>query len=572
MVRSALVGECLVAGSGTGDVLFSDVPLSFMGGVDPVTGVVTDIHHPLRGTSVSGRVLAIPSGRGSCSGSGVIVEMLSYGSAPAALVFEHHEAILTLGVVISRELFGHDIPVVRLPGDAFAALRDAGAATVTDGAVHPVGSAPPPVPERPPVEVRLSGADERLLAGEHGEGSRTAMRIVLEAARLEGATELVDVEMGHIDGCFYQGPASLALVRRLAATGSTVRIPTTTNALKVDRRRWRDLGVSPDLGEPSDQLADALLALGVQPSYTCAPYLLATRPAFAQQIAWAESNAVVYANSVLGARTMKYPDYLDLLVALTGRAPGTSTHLPLARRATVRVDVADVAADVDDAFYPALGYLVGTLAPQEIPVLTGLDRLGPTSDDLKAFGAAFATTSAAPMFHVAGVTPEAATVDDATGGLPVPVLTVDRADLAAVWAELSSATADEVDLVALGNPHFSLTECAALAALCEGRRAADGVSLVVTCGRDVFEQARAAGHVAAVERFGGRFLNDTCWCFLNAPVVPSSDAAIVTSSGKYAHYGPAEVGRGAYLRNLRDCVESAVTGRIAASTSRWATG
>lgn len=114
-----------------------------------------------------------------------------------------------------------------------------------------------------------------------------------------------------------------------------------------------------------------------------------------------------------------------------------------------------------------------------------------------------------------------------------------------------------------------MTECGALADLCDGRRAADGVRLVVTCGRDVFEQAEAAGHVARVERFGGMFLNDTCWCFLAAPVVPDTDAAIVTSSGKYAHYGPAAVGRGLYLRNLRDCVEAAATGRIAAPSSPW---
>lgn len=568
----ALVGECLVPGSAAGEVLFSDVPLSFMGGVDPFTGIVTDIHHPLHGQCVSGRVLAIPSGRGSCSGSGVVVEMLVHGSAPAALVFGHHESILTLGVVIARELFGPAVPVVRLAEEDFATMRAATTVAVTDGVVHPAGSVPPQPRAARYQEIALTEEDERILAGAYGEGSRTAMRIVLEAARLEGAAELVDVGLGHVDGCFYQGPASLAFAQRLAATGSTVRVPTTTNAILVDRRRWRDLGVSPDVGEPSELMADALVTLGVQPSYTCAPYLLATRPAFAQQIVWAESNAVVYANSVLGARTMKYPDYLDLLVALTGRAPATSTHLPLARRATVRIDVDVPAALVDDAFWPALGYHVGAVATHEIPVLTGLSDARPTDDDLKAFGAAFATTSAAPMFHVAGVTPEAGTVEEATGGVAVPVVAVDRTALGRTWDELSSATAERVDLVSLGNPHFSLTECAALADLCDGRRIADGVRLVVTCGRDVFERATAAGFVARVEAFGGTFLNDTCWCFIGAPVVPDAgpdDAAIVTSSGKYAHYGPAAVGRGLYLRSLRDCVGTAVSGRIVAATSPW---
>lgn len=573
MLTDALVGDCLVPGTGIGDVLFSDVPLSFMGGVDPFTGLVIDVHHPLHGECVTGRVLAIPSGRGSCSGSGVVVEMLVHGSAPAALVFGHLESILTLGVVIARELFGPSVPVVRLSAEDFETLRGAGPVAVTDGTVHAAGSAPPSARDHiAPQPIPLTATDERILAGELGEGSRTALRIVLEAARLEGATELVDVELGHIDGCFYQGPASLALAQRLAATGSTVQVPTTMNAVLVDRRRWRDLGVDPEVGEPSDLMADALVALGVQPTYTCAPYLLATRPQFGQQLAWAESNAVVFANSVLGARTMKYPDYLDLLVALTGRAPAASTHLPAARRATVRVDVHVPVDVVDDAFWPVLGYHVGTLAPHEIPVLTGLADAAPTEDDLKAFGAAFATTSAAPMFHLEGVTPEAATVADATGGADVPSVVVDRDGLVRTWAGLDTATADRVDLVSLGNPHFSLTECATLADLCDGRRIADGVRLVVTCGREVHAQAEAAGHVARVEAFGGAFLNDTCWCFLGAPVVPDAgagDAAILTNSGKYAHYGAAAVGRGLYLRNLDDCVRTATTGRITPPSSAW---
>src|SRR5215471_14447230 len=131
----AIEGECLVPGTAAGRILFADVGLSFMGGVDPVTGTVIDVHHPLRGESVSGAILAIPSGRGSCSGSLVMFQLLLNGHAPKALLFQHKEAILTLGVVIASELFAKGIPVVLLsPGD-FAALADAKYATVRDGAV-----------------------------------------------------------------------------------------------------------------------------------------------------------------------------------------------------------------------------------------------------------------------------------------------------------------------------------------------------------------------------------------------------------------------------------------------------
>lgn len=141
-----------------------------------------------------------------------------------------------------------------------------------------------------------------MLDGERRPATAAAMRVVVRAAELEGAAELLDVELAHIDGNFYQGPASLAFAERLVEMGAQVRVPATMNAVKVDLRRWRDQGVDPALGVPSEALARAYLDMGVRPSYTCAPYQLADAPVFGQQIAWAESNAVVYANSVLGAR------------------------------------------------------------------------------------------------------------------------------------------------------------------------------------------------------------------------------------------------------------------------------
>ena len=238
--------------------------------------------------------------------------------------------------------------------------------------------------------------------------------MVIRAAQLEGAHDLIDIDRGHIDGCFYQGPASLRFAERLVELGGRVAVPTSMNALCIDRRRWRSQGVPAELGEPSEAVADAYVRLGVTPTYTCAPYLLDGPPVCGQQIAWAESNAVVYANAVIGARTMKYPDYLDILIALIGRAPNAGAHTDAGRRATVQIAVDVPVERLDDAFYPTLGYHVGTIASNDIPVLTGLERAAPTADDLRAFGAAFATTSAAAMFHIVGVTPEAPTLDAVT--------------------------------------------------------------------------------------------------------------------------------------------------------------
>ncbi|WP_149587550.1 cis-3-hydroxy-L-proline dehydratase [Tabrizicola flagellatus] len=572
MPWSMLSGKALITGRASGPVLHADVGLSFMGGVDAATGRVTDVHHPLCGESVAGKVLAIPSGRGSCSGSLVIFELLMNGHAPAALVFRHKETILTLGVLIAGELFHRAIPVLQLDEAGFAALSGVSHARIegdtlwsAEGPMDLPASFDLPRPD--PADFRLSELDCRLLAGDFGEAAQTAMRIVLQTARIEGATELVDVDMAHLDGVFYQGPAGLKFARRLCDMGARVRVPTTMNALCVDRRQWRAQGVPAVVGEGSDALADAYVEMGARPTYTCAPYLLEPRPRAGQNIAWGESNAVMFANSVLGARTLKYPDYLDVLVALTGRAPAAECYLGRGRRAAIRIDLPPL-RDLDDLFFPLLGYHIGKIATNEIPLICGLEDHEVGHDDLKAFGAAFATTSAAPMFHILGITPEAGTATAVLGD-DVRHVQVSVQDLAETWAELNIARTPDVDLVALGNPHFSLTEIAALARLCAGRQKAEGVRLTVTCGRDVHEQARAEGLIDTISAFGGEVLNDTCWCFIGEPVVPKSVRNIATNSGKYAHYGPPAVGKGFHFASLARCVEAACTGRIDTTLPAW---
>jgi cis-L-3-hydroxyproline dehydratase len=574
MPQSILYGNALIAGQAAGPVLHADTGLSFMGGVDPGTGRITDTHHPLFGQTVAGKVLTIPSGRGSCSGSLVIFELLMNGHAPAALIFKHKETILTLGVLIAVELFQRGIPVLQVSESDFAALSKTRYARIDGGAIHLLDTAVDLPASATLPDLNLDGftlteVDRGFLSGAFGEAGRLAMRIVLQTARIEGATELIDVEMAHIDGCFYQGPAGLRFIRRLTELGARVRVPSTMNAICVDRRKWRGQGVAEALGLPSDALADAYVEMGVSPSYTCAPYLLATAPKSGQKIAWGESNAVVFANSVLGARTLKYPDYLDILVAITGRAPATDCYLEERRRATVRIDLPPLGT-LDDSFFPLLGYHVGKLATNDVPLICGLEGHAVSHDDLKAFGAAFATTSAAAMFHILGITPEAETVEAAIGpGCKVRRVTVTLPELAETWAELNSARASEVDLVALGNPHFSLTEIQALARLCDGRRKADGAALIVTCGREIFDEAQAAGLVSRIRAFGGQFLNDTCWCFIGEPIVSGGLRGIATNSGKYAHYGTSVAGNIFHFASLARCVDAACAGRMEMALPFW---
>ncbi|MEO7371311.1 MAG: aconitase X [Ilumatobacteraceae bacterium] len=570
-----LDGTPHVSGTAAGRVLFADTGVSFMGGVSPVDGRVIDIHHPLHGESVAGQMLVLPSGRGSCAGSLGIFELLLNGHAPRALIFRGGDTILTLGVLIARELFDRGIPVVGLTDADFELLSDA-LYVIIDGGSVTLTSVPPSEVE-PTVtlgDLDLSGftltaRDRMMLRGAFGAAAATAMRIIIRTAQLEGATDLVDVEMAHIDGCFYHGPGVLAFVNALRDLGATVRVPSTMNSLCVDRRLWREQGVPQRLGAPSDEVAEAYIAMGVTPTYTCAPYLLDPAPAFGQQIAWGESNAVVFANSVLGARTLKYPDYLDILVAITGRAPNADCHTIDGRHATVRVDV-PTPREPDDAYFALLGHHLGMISPNDIPVVCGLETVSVSRDDLKAFGAAFATTSAVAMFHIAGITPEAPTVDAATGPHGASRrLTVTNAALEAAWHQMTTATDSHVDLVAVGNPHFSLTECGRLADRLAGRKKSDKVSLMVTCGREVKSQADAAGYVDVITNFGGTIINDTCWCLICEPVIPTTARSIATNSGKYAHYGPAAVSQAFHFASLDRCVEAACTGQIDTTRPTW---
>ncbi len=576
MNEAVFSGTAFVHGEAFGEIISSDVELSFWGGVDPASGEVIDRHHPLSGEILTGKILAIPGGRGSCSGSGVILELLLNGKGPAAMVIERADDILTLGVMIAEEVFGQSIPVVMLDPEDFRRVAAARSAHVRgrhvacgeqSGALSGLSGGEDAIASR----MMLTQADRAILEGARGKAAQAAMKIVLRMAELQGADRLIDVTQAHIDGCIYTGPGSLAFAQQLRDWGGKVAVPTTLNSISVDHGHWRAQGVDPAFGEPASQLGDAYVDMGAKPTFTCAPYLLDSAPGQGEQIVWAESNAVVYANSVLGARTMKYPDYLDICIALTGRAPLAGCHIDTNRRATLRINLPEL-TDLDDSFYPLLGYHVGLLAANRIPVLAGLEGASPSQDDLKAFGAAFATTSSAPMFHIVGVTPEAATVNEATGGEDVPAIDIRIEDLARSWDELSNAESPAVDLVSLGNPHFSFQECETLAALCRGRKRHGDVTVIVTCGRATHDKVREAGILSELEGFGVRFVMDTCWCMIIEPVIPVGARTIMTNSGKYAHYGPGLTGRAFHFGSLAACVEAACTGTAGGGRPSWLQG
>lgn len=560
---SAAVAKSIIGGTAAGPVIFTPEALSFWGGVDPASGNVIDVHHPLHGQRISGGILMMPSSRGSCTGSGVLLDLALNDRAPAALVFSEAEDVLTLGALIATEMFGKMLPVLRVSHEAFEILSRASSARITDTSIEADGTSIP-VAAPDAAELDLTAHDRAMLAGDEGIAAQAAMRIICAMAAQQGATTLTDVTQGHIDGCIYASPANLTFAETIADMGAKVRIPTTMNAISVDRANWEAQGVPHGFGDPAARLADAYVRMGCRPTFTCSPYLLDSAPHAGESIAWAESNAVIFANTVLGARTAKHPDFLDLCIALTGRAPLSGVYLDANRKARRIIDV-ELPDTPDDALWPLIGYLAGHRAPDRIPLLRCHGAARPSRDDLKALCAAFGTTSAAPMLHIEGVTPEAegAAAEDADH------TTITRADLAAAWQSLNSGPAD-IDLVAIGSPHASLEECRALASALDGRKRHPQVSVILTAGHSVITQAREEGVLARLQDSGVQVLPDLCWCSISEPVFPPQTRALMTNSGKYAHYGPGLSGRTVRFGNLADCVEATLTARAPARQPDWA--
>jgi len=248
-------------------------------------------------------------------------------------------------------------------------------------------------------------------------------------------------------------------------------------------------------------------------------------------------------------------------MAVTGRAPLSGVYLDAERKAQVILDIA-VPPGADDAIWPLIGYLAGLKSPDRIPLLTGLGHLAPNRDDLKALCAAFGTTSAAAMLHVEGVTPEAAgaAAPDADRFCVTP------ADFADAWLQLNNGP-ETVDLIAIGSPHASLTECQGLAKALGGLHVR--IPTIVTAGRNVIALAQADGTLAALTTAGVQVIPDLCWCSITEPLFPSTTQAVMTNSGKYAHYGPGLSGRAVRFGGLADCAAAAISGHVSSALPGW---
>jgi predicted aconitase len=415
--------------------------------------------------------------------------------------------------------------------------------------------------------MRLNSYERAVADGAEGAAAAMAMRIVAEAGRLLGAPRLIEIASVHVDGCLYHGDAGVQFVEKLVADGGRVQVPTTLNVGALDLLHPERVRGDAHFQDMARRLMDAHLALGCTRSFTCAPYQSGHRPGLGEHVAWGESNAVAFANSVLGARTNRCGDFLDICAGIVGRAPYCGLHLDRNRRANavVRTTALSTTLKDTDAFYPVLGAWLGATFGEAVAVIDGLPA-GLSDDRLKEVAAGAASSGAIGLFHIVGVTPEAPSVEAACGGVD-PEIEIELTPEMVRQARdrLSTVDSPDIDAIAVGSPHFSRAEFAALAALSRGRKFA--VPFFACTGRDVLSALEGSTDLAFLKDAGVIFVADTC--VVVAPILPEAGGVLMTNSAKFAHYGPANTGFDVVYGSLADCVAAAVAGRVMRDESLW---
>lgn len=384
-----------------------------------------------------------------------------------------------------------------------------------------------------------------------------------------GATGTLPVTRAHLVGSYHSGPANLRLLREIAHSGARVAIPTTLNSSAADLS-CGDLRSCPGVAdrEQNREVVALLEEIGCQSTLTCAPYFLPDPPRRGECIAWAESNAVVYANSVLGARTNMTMQFLDLSAALIGTIPCSGRYLDRNRVPGCLVDVSalPVAWFGESAFYELLGSVLGARCRDTVPWIRG----GPDSvheDLLRSLGAAAATTGNLDIFHWEGVTPECRDREIRLQSRELPVLTIDKSAIRGALARVSRKSMGSPDTICLGAPHASRAELLRLAALLDGRMVRHPKRIVVSLGRHVHAQAQTAGTVLQLESLGVEFVRDTCTYYGHQ--LGDAGTAVMSPSFKWVYYASTNFHFPISFARLEHCVAALFSGTDLAEDPFW---
>lgn len=407
--------------------------------------------------------------------------------------------------------------------------------------------------------MQLTEEEKRMLDGELGSGYQKAMEILVALGKIYGSEKMIPVKSAHISGNSYKGSgaAGLKFVTSLADTKNKFKIYTTLNPLSVDNENWRELGFLEEDFKNQMATVDAYRRMGCGFPYTCTPFLAGNLPRFGENIAWAESSALLFANSVIGARTNREGGISALASGLAGRTPLYGYHIDENRRATILIENMSNLKTTSD--YSALGYHLGCLVEGEVPFLTHLNGR-PTIEDLMAFSAGIATSGNTTLFHIQGVTPESQNPQLASKRNINRKIVVSDEDLKAVYHRLSGSTQSDIDYVGVGCPHLSIIGLSEIAAILgrKSRRVHPRVRFWVFTSSFVKEKSDRMGFSKTIIEAGGEIVCNTC--VTSSSYEKFGFRNFATNSAKAAHYTPALAGLNPFFGSMEDCIEAAITG------------
>ena len=395
----------------------------------------------------------------------------------------------------------------------------------------------------------LTKEEQEMLDGEQGPAVQRAMEIVVALGNIYDAEKLVPVTSVQVAGVSYKnlGEAGIAFLNEWAEAGAKVRVQTTLNPAGMDLDNWKEVGFDEEFAKNQLRVVEAFQKMGIPPSCSCTPYLTGNVPRFGDNIAWSESSAVSFANSVIGAKTNREGGPSAIAAALAGRTAEFGLHLDENRLAQYVVDVkCDVKAISD---FGALGNIIGKAVKNKIPYFKGL--VG-DSDQLKSLGASMAASGAVALYHIKGLTPEARLKKMHQDSAEEIVID----SLKPGYDALNSDVTD-IDFVSVGCPHASIAELQKIAGLVKGKSLK--AVLWVTTAKQTRALAERMGLVKVIEQAGGKVLSDTC--MVVAPVEHFGFKSLATNTGKGAKYAPSHCKLNTRFGSLEKCIQAAVTGR-----------
>jgi len=398
--------------------------------------------------------------------------------------------------------------------------------------------------------MQLSREEEFMLNGGRGEGIQKSMEIIVKLGEIYGAQNLIKIESAHISGVSYKnlGDEGLEFLEDFANKGVKVSVKSTLNPAGIDLDSWEKLGFKREFAEKQIRIIKAYEKMGVTPTCTCTPYLIGNKPSMGSHVSWAESSAIIYVNSILGARTNRESGISALASAITGRTANYGLHLEENRFADCKIKVECEVNGISD--YGALGYIIGRKIGNKIPYIVGLKN--PSLDEIKALGAAMATSGSIGLFHIENITPEA----KIKNMLRENAEEIEVKGLKEAYEALNSEV-NEIDLVSIGCPHASLNEIGELAKLVKGRKIKS--ELWVTTSRKVYNEAEKLNLIREIEDAGGKVIKDTC--IIVAPIEDLGFKTMATNSGKMALLAPLHSKVKVRFGSLEKCVEAALRGK-----------